>query len=260
MKYLVLDTAGEALAIGAIEGEYPNGSWQILAQQTLIGARKHGETLAAVIDSTLKVLNWRAREVAALIVGCGPGSFTGVRIGITYAKTWAQFNQVPLYTVSSLGLLAVSGWIANAIPSSFIVPVIDGRRGTAYTGLYRYHQEKQQLIAVLPDTHCDFDVWLDTIQSHLVPTDSIVFVGHSLEPFEEIIESSALQQETTVIQGWGSQPRVAEAMNWLTSERVDDIATLAPNYTQQTLAEREWQAAHTDEQRSDDSESLIDRY
>ena len=260
MKYLVLDTAGDALAIGAIEGEYPNGSWQILAQQTLIGSRKHGETLAAVMDSTLKVLNWRAQDVAGLIVGCGPGSFTGVRIGITYAKTWAQFNQVPLYTVSSLGLLAVSGWLANATPSSFIVPVMDGRRGTAYTGLYRYDQEKQQLVAVLPDTHCDFDVWLDTIQSHLAPTDSIVFVGQSMEPFEEIIGFSALQQEMTMIQGWASQPRVAESLNWLISERVDDIATLAPNYTQQTLAEREWQAAHTDEPLSDESDSLIDRY
>jgi tRNA threonylcarbamoyl adenosine modification protein YeaZ len=92
----------------------------------------HSERLLPQIDSGLKQCNLTMGDIDLICVANGPGSFTGVRIGLATAKGFAMSNEIPLLAVSNLELLA---W--NVFGTSHaIMPVIDARMGEVYAALY----------------------------------------------------------------------------------------------------------------------------
>ena len=82
------------------------------------------------IDDVLKNANINPNEVNNIMVVNGPGSFTGVRVGVTVAKTLAWSKNIKVYPISELQLLSTSS------EKKYIVPLIDARRGFVYAGIY----------------------------------------------------------------------------------------------------------------------------
>jgi tRNA threonylcarbamoyladenosine biosynthesis protein TsaB len=95
--------------------------------------RRHVETLAPAIDFVCQQADVPLSELGAIAVDVGPGLFSGLRVGVTTAKTLAQALRLPVICVSSLDLLAFPVRHSNRL----IVPVIDARRGELYYGFYR---------------------------------------------------------------------------------------------------------------------------
>jgi tRNA threonylcarbamoyladenosine biosynthesis protein TsaB len=95
-----------------------------------IGDNNHSVTLMPMLEAILIKHNVRLKDINEVIVGIGPGSYTGVRIGVTVAKMIAYLNHIDLYTVSSLALLASSSNHRQ------VLPLIDARRGNAFMALY----------------------------------------------------------------------------------------------------------------------------
>lgn len=90
------------------------------------------------IDELLKECGLKPSDLTQIAVAKGPGSYTGVRIGVTIAKTLAWSLNIPVKTVSSLEVLAANGRFFQGL----ICPLFDARRGQVYTGLYQYRDGK----------------------------------------------------------------------------------------------------------------------
>jgi tRNA threonylcarbamoyladenosine biosynthesis protein TsaB len=119
---LFIDTATGLLQVALFDEK-------MIDLHTHIGKNDHSKTLMVEIEALLKRNNINAKDLTEIIVGEGPGSYTGVRIGVVVAKTLAFTLDIPLYKVSSLEVIASS--------RNGIVPVvIDARRGNAFCASY----------------------------------------------------------------------------------------------------------------------------
>ena len=128
MKLLAIETStlagGAALAEGdAIVGEY-----------TLNVRVTHSERVMAAVDRLLADAGWRPSDLDGLAVSIGPGSFTGLRIGVSTAKGLGMSLGLPIAPVSTLDALA-AGLPFAALP---VCPVLDARKGEVYASLYRW--------------------------------------------------------------------------------------------------------------------------
>ena len=104
------------------------------------GQNNHSETLMLKLQTMMKEQLWNVNELDEIYVGIGPGSYTGVRIGVVVAKILGYSLKKPVFTVSSLAL------IASAYQGDYIVPWIDARRGYAFLGVYRHLDDKFSVI------------------------------------------------------------------------------------------------------------------
>lgn len=134
--WLALDTSTAAMTAAlAREG-------RAFAKRDSLSERNHSIRLLPEVESLLAEAGLAPHGLAAIAVGRGPGSYTGIRIGVTVAKMMAWSLQLPLYAVSSLEALAYGAVLRGTAAADggpvWIVPLMDARRGKAYTGLYAY--------------------------------------------------------------------------------------------------------------------------
>ncbi|RLB59563.1 MAG: tRNA (adenosine(37)-N6)-threonylcarbamoyltransferase complex dimerization subunit type 1 TsaB [Deltaproteobacteria bacterium] len=126
MWLLAVDTATQHTVAG------------LLHQQRLVGrleraGRRHSRYLFELVDQLLAGAGIGPAELGALGVGRGPGSFTGVRVGMSWAKTLALSCDIPLVGVSTLEVLAVGQQEAG---HTLVVPVVDALKGQVYAARY----------------------------------------------------------------------------------------------------------------------------
>lgn len=102
MKRLILDTATDILFVGLMDEE------KILYKNTLEGRNNHSEHLIKIVSEALSSNNLKVKDLDEIIVGLGPGSYTGSRVSLVVAKMFAFTHNIILKTVSSLDM-AFSG-------------------------------------------------------------------------------------------------------------------------------------------------------
>lgn len=243
MRFLAIDTATNLLSLALLEGQPQEDCWEIVATYNAKAKKQHGESLAPALANLMNLNDWTAASVEGVIVGLGPGSYTGVRIGVTFAKVWAQARKLPLYTVSSLALMVppMPTLVLESCQDSLVLPMIDARRQTAYLGLYQWQQG--QLVNLVPDQHQELTTWLEQQQAPLLSARKLYLVGQDLTAFAPIIQAAYPALEISLLDDWAAQPFV-ERLIKRPITAVEDIATLTPNYTHQTLAEAEWLSEH----------------
>ncbi len=130
-RILALDTSSAAQAVAVID------ETGVLFESNSLAERNHSVNLMPEIERALRESGTDKRELGGIAVGIGPGSYTGVRIAVTTAKTLAWALKLPVAAVSSLEAQAASG-LEMAAPQGrgWIVPLVDARRGQAYTALF----------------------------------------------------------------------------------------------------------------------------
>ena len=99
--------------------------------------RTHSEQLLPLLDQLLAGLGASMRDVRAIACGAGPGSFTGLRIGLATAKGLAFATGAPLYLVSSLEALVHAALAAGAARDALLVPCVDARKREVFLGFHR---------------------------------------------------------------------------------------------------------------------------
>ena len=136
MRILAIDTSSAASACGVFrwkEGqESPITGGKIEAVNIIDHDRSGAEEMISAIDNTLKKIGLDISDIGAYAVITGPGSFTGIRIGLTMAKTMAQFSGGKIAGITSLEALA---WDKDP-EDSLKVPVIDARSNRIFAACY----------------------------------------------------------------------------------------------------------------------------
>lgn len=132
MKVLGIDTATMVAGIAIIDDD------RVLAASHRDASARSTDVLVA-IDGVCRAANVAPTELDAIAIGAGPGSFTGLRIGMATAKGIAFAANRPLWAVSSLAALAddAASELANEPADRVIVAVLDARRGEVFAGCFR---------------------------------------------------------------------------------------------------------------------------
>jgi len=128
---LAIDTATSAITVALHDGE------RVLAESSTLDARRHAEYLAPGIAEVLERAGRTPADVSAVVAGTGPAPFTGLRIGLVTARTFAFARGIPVFGVCSLDALAHQGWLEEAasLGRSCIVAT-DARRKEVYWARY----------------------------------------------------------------------------------------------------------------------------
>ena len=134
MRILAIDTASEQVSVAIGSASVVEAAFHIASD------RRHVEALAPAINLLLGNLGITVHDLSAVAVDIGPGLFTGMRVGITTARTIAAMAELSLVGVDSLtavafGALRVSP--SDVDSADVVVPVLDARRGQVYWSMYR---------------------------------------------------------------------------------------------------------------------------
>lgn len=223
MLLLAFETSAKAASVALFEGK------TLLAEQYQNTGLTHSQTLLVMAEDLLTQCGKTARDVEAVAVANGPGSFTGVRIGVAAAKGFAWGGEVPIFGVSTLEAMAMG----LGISEGYVCPVMDARRNQVYNALFYVNQ------GVVTRQSPDRAIALEDLQKELKSLEKPIFlVGDG-----SILCYNILQQDVPNLilpPEWRMHQRaVGVGLAALQRENADDPATLAPNYLRMSQAERE---------------------
>ena len=227
MLVLAIDTSNNILSVALVH------HGQTLIEITEATKNNHSERLMPVIEQAFKAINHNIKDIDLIAVAAGPGSYTGVRIGVTVAKTLAWTLNKPLVSMSSLEVLA-----RNLSVDGLIIPLFDARRQSVFAGVY--HGVTYE--TVIADGHYSLEQLLASL-NHL--KEPLYFVGADVEPYwgviTEVLGFKCLKAHATE-----SNIPHAEilAKAALLKEPIQNVHTLTPNYHRLPEAEVNWLQQH----------------
>jgi len=225
MKILALDTSCMMGSVAIIDGE------NLVAEQVLNVNVTHSERLIPSIQSVLDVSGLKLNEIDSFAVAIGPGSFTGLRIGLAVVKGFAFSLEKTVVGVSSLKALAYNMY-GSDVP---IISLLDARRGEYYIGINRF--KDGVLETILDDDVLPPDLVVKEIQK--LETKAIV-VGDGVVRMKDLIEKD-LKGKVEIPPPNKLHPHASNvaylALKKIKADGPDDIGTLVPNYIRKSDAE-----------------------
>ena len=224
---LAIDTSNLVMGVAVANEE------RVLAELITNEKKNHSVRLMPAIESILKELDLTAKDVNRMIVAKGPGSYTGVRIGVSVAKTLAWTLSIPLVGVSSLEVLAQNGRYFQG----YVSPLFDARRGQIYTGLYDVVSGASTMV----EKECIIrsDIWGEKLKAFNTP---ILFLGNDIEKHRDSLQKT-LKDFAFFGRVAEHNPRPGElAMLGMKREPEKSVHHFAPNYIQLAEAEAKWLA------------------
>ena len=144
---------------------------------------RHAEVLAPFVEKCMEELKRKEDKLDAVAVSIGPGSYTGLRIGLSLAKGVAFSQDIPLIGVSTLQILAVKAMFRSFdfTGEEFLVPMIDARRMEVFTGVYDFALNE---VETPGPKILDEDSWKE-----LLETKKMIFIGDGSDKAKEVIKS-----------------------------------------------------------------------
>ncbi|HEV8438491.1 MAG TPA: tRNA (adenosine(37)-N6)-threonylcarbamoyltransferase complex dimerization subunit type 1 TsaB [Methylomirabilota bacterium] len=137
MRILAVETSTLAGSVALLEGS------RIVGLSSLDIALTHSERLMAMVDRLLQDCGWEARHLEGLAVSVGPGSFTGLRVGLATVKGLALALGIPVAPVVTLDALAWNLPFAEGL----VCPLLDARKGEVYLSLYHWTEDRMERVA-----------------------------------------------------------------------------------------------------------------
>jgi tRNA threonylcarbamoyl adenosine modification protein YeaZ len=132
---LAIDTSTPAITAGLVRVE--GSGWETVAARVTVNARAHAEVLTPQILECLAAVSASPADLGAIVVGCGPGPYTGLRVGMATAAAFGDALRVPVYGVCSLDAIAGEAAEAAAAAGAELLVVTDARRREVYWARYR---------------------------------------------------------------------------------------------------------------------------
>ena len=194
LKRLVIDSASKYLFVALYE------DLQCLGKYYKSGNNDHSTKLMIEIERIFKMNETKVADLDEIIIGIGPGSYTGLRIGVVIAKMFGWNNDIKVKSISSLAMIA-----SSYTGSELIISEIDARRGNSFIGIYK--NDGEALVLAKNEILTNLEDFMNSLK------ESYVLLSKGEINLEKILKSNLLTE-------------------------VEDIHSLNPNYLRITEAER----------------------
>ena len=224
MKILALDSSAVVASVALTDGQ------TLLAEYTLNRGNTHSESLLPMVESVLTKAGVAIGDIDLFAVSAGPGSFTGVRIGVATLKGLAFGQEKPCVGVSTLEALAEN---LRFVPGALICPVMNARRNQFYTALFRNSADGQERL--LPDSALSAEELDEILKQYKEP---ICLVGDGYELAKQLLKRPTCAT-TARLQLQSACSVAAVALRMAEAGLVCDDQTIAPVYLRPCQAERE---------------------
>lgn len=229
MRVLALETSTTTAAAAVMSDE------KLEAEICMDNRLQHSVVLFPMIEKLLSMLSIDIKDIDAVAVSGGPGSFTGLRIGVAAAKGIAQGGNKKFIAVSSLDAIAYQHIDFDGI----ICPVLDALRDNVYTAVYT--AKDGELAVEMDYTALHIDELIEKLKED---GRKVMFCGDCLDLHRDRLMASLGEKycESSLISRMPRAGSIAElGLRRLSKGQEDDIYTYAPIYLRKSQAEREYE-------------------
>jgi tRNA threonylcarbamoyladenosine biosynthesis protein TsaB len=228
MKILSIDTSTHVMGVALSEDN------NVIGELITNVKKNHSIRLMPAIEQLMKDCEITPKMLHKIVVAKGPGSYTGVRIGITIAKTLAWSLNIPLIGISSLELMA---WNGKGF-DGYVCPIMDARRKQLYTGLYQFNGKA--MTTIIEDQNVLIEIWMDKIKELNKP---VLLLGNDLPIHQETIQKSLGEQVVfSPYVDWNPRPSLLAYIGL--EKEAEPIHSFVPSYLRLAEAEANWLASN----------------
>lgn len=228
MKILGIDTSSMAASVAVIEDN------KLICKYTINTKKTHSQKLMPMIENMLGLSDLNVREIDAIAVCEGPGSFTGIRIGMATAKAIAHVNDIPVIGVNSLEALAANMNLCD----KKICSILDAQRNQVYTGRYQY--EGTKLVEIKEIGIQQIDELLEELSQS---GEQWILVGEAVYKYEDKIREISnieIPAASNNVTKAGSLCSVAK-VKFDEGKDIFDCYTVNPLYIRKSQAEEQYE-------------------
>lgn len=228
MRILSIDSATECASCAVIDDN------KLLGEISLNDKKQHSVILMPIVDDLLKELKLTIKDIDGFVVSKGPGSFTGLRIGMSVIKGLSQGTKKPFVSVSSLDALAYN----MAYTGGIICPILDALRDNVYTALYTFENDK--LVKLTDYMAIHIDELIVMLKKH---NENLTFLGDAAYKFKnKIMESLNNTYFAPKHLNLVKASALGElGLNLLQAGIYDELFETSPIYLRKPQAEREYE-------------------
>ena len=228
MKVLGIDTSSMATSICVIEDD------KLICEYTVNSKKTHSQKLMPMIENMLNISDININEIDLIAICEGPGSFTGLRIGMSTAKAIAHIKNLPIIGVNSLEILAGNMNLCD----KKICSILDAQRTQVYYGKYKF--ENNEIVELQNIDVIEIDELLQELSNS---NDEWILVGEAVYKYEEKIK------EINNISVAASSHNVSKASSLCSiamnkyNKNIDvyDCYSINPKYIRKSQAEVEYE-------------------
>jgi len=166
LKILGIDTSSKFLSLALAEEK------NVIMEERHFLDRRHSSLLVPKIKEMLKVAEFSIDDIDVFVVGLGPGSFTGLRIGVSAVKGFGIATKKPCIGIASIDAMALNAGVASGV----VVPIIDAKRENVYSAVYKKGVKRSKYLLLRID---------DLMKKIKGPA---VFLGDAINLYREKIE------------------------------------------------------------------------
>lgn len=240
MKILAIDTSSKKCSVCIYEDSH------VIINLNNDDEKTHSVKLMPMVDQAFKETGLSLDDISLLACCIGPGSFTGVRIGISTVKAFADVKNIPVVGITSLESLAYNVIHDNSSVNTIdekktlICSLIDAKNNNVYCGLY-YYNEKMNLIEIFAE---DISVTIEKIKNTFVKNNfsDIIFVGDGAETYKNTIEDNFKNENICICESESNfqcSPSLAKAgLQKYNEGNYGDSNSIFPVYLRKSQAER----------------------
>lgn len=227
MLVLAVDTSSVVATCAILEEN------RLISERILSNQMTHSQTLMPMIDEMIKESGFELKDIDYFAVVTGPGSFTGLRIGVATVKALAHAMNKPIINVPAMEGLAYNLSTAEGI----VVPMMDARRDRVFTGIYKW--EKGKLHIIMDQDVIEIEDLIEKLKDY----NQIWLCGDASVKFKERFET-ALKDRVNFVKTSLNMPKASSigdaAFDRIELGITESYLEVVPNYLRKSQAEREY--------------------
>ena len=202
MKILSIDTSSKICSVSVLENE------DVIIEKHILDEKTHSQKLMPLIDEVMKELKLSVWDFDLYACGIGPGSFTGVRIGVSTIKAFADVTSVPIIGINALESLAYNALNTNYKKNSnLICSIIDAKNDNVYFALYKI--TNNTISVLIEPSFKEISELIDTLKEY--KSSQILFIGDGSEKHQYLL-SSKFSKSTFVEDKLNIQSSISQAI------------------------------------------------